>query len=1219
MSRTTKLGEIVRYELRYQLRRPATWLYLAVPVALLFQMITNGLDGDPKTGETLMNSAFLTAMHTLVGTLMTLLPLAAVTGEAAARDVQAGMTPLAYTTPVSKATYLGGRWLAALALAALVTLAIPIGLLIPVLVSGSGPDVVGPLRLEYYLGAWLMVALPGAIVVTSAAFAVATLARRQMASFGAVALLFLTSIGFLFILSLRLNQWTAASLLDPLGLTTLLELTQSWTPAQKRAGFPYFAERFLLNRAIWLAVAAGLLALTHRRFRFAHHVAGATRLRDAAGELAAEATTPVPARVRAAPRRFGARTRARQLASITRESWRVVVLGWGGLAMLAITGLMAILGPELMEHIGVPLVPVTAYIVDYLMAPSELPTMVPLLLIAYYAGELVWRDRDAGMGEIAGAAPVADWTYLLGRAGGLALALATFQILLMLATISVQLRMGLREIEPWLQLRLFLGFHLADYLLYVGLAVVVHVVVAHKYVGHLVMLLVYGYVTFAASLGIEHRLLVFTSDPGWSYTDMRGFGRTVVPWLTFELYWAAWVVLLLVAGALFWPRGTEAVAAARLRQARTRFTPRAIGVAAGALAAVLALGGFAFYNTNVVNTYSTAKERTEATAEYERRYRRFAEVPQPRIDGVRLDAELYPSRGTAEIRVRYRLVHDGPAPLDSLHVSMIPGTTSVGPMTLDRAATTVVADDAHGYRIIALGEPLQPGDSARLEFTVRIGKPGFSNQGIDDRVTPNGTYLRNGGLPTIGYRPDLEIADAADRRDLGLPPRARTPSLDDTAAINSVARAGAHRITFEATVGTDAGQRAVAPGALVRTWSEHGRSYYAYRTAQRITNDYALFSARYAVHAGKWRDVDLEVIHHPRHGWNADGMLAALHASLEHLTAELGPYPHAQLRLVEHPGDDPTLHAYPINVSFEETFALFDTKRDARKVDFAFAIAAHEVSHQWWGHQLTPARVEGGALLSESLAWYSAMGVVEAHHGREHLDRLLALMREAYLPPRAPSDPPLLQADSWFLAYRKGPLAMFALREYVGREQVNVALRRLLEKHRAGTPPLATTRDLYRELEAVTPDSLRPLLHDLLAANTAWELKTEKVTSTPAGDGLVRLDFDLRARKVTIDTAGTITEVPMDDPIEIGAYSEVPGRRGPEVYRRMHRVRSGLHRMSITVPATASHVVVDPRQLLFDFEPGDNGAEVGAERRATFSSSGRSPGREEHHGKGRKI
>jgi hypothetical protein len=324
-------------------------------------------------------------------------------------------------------------------------------------------------------------------------------------------------------------------------------------------------------------------------------------------------------------------------------------------------------------------------------------------------------------------------------------------------------------------------------------------------------------------------------------------------------------------------------------------------------------------------------------------------------------------------------------------------------------------------------------------------------------------------------------------------------------------------------------------------------------------------------------------------------MLAGLRASLEHLTTELGPYPHAQLRMVEHPGDDPTLHAYPVNVSFEEVFALFDTRRDERNVDFAFAIVAHEIAHEWWGHQLSPARVEGSPLMSESLAWYSAMGVVEAHYGREHLDRLLALMREAYMPPRAPSDPPLLKADSWFLAYRKGPLAMYALREYVGREQVNVALRRLLERHRAGTPPLATTRDLHRELAAVTPDSLRPLLHDLLAANTVWELATERVTATPAPGGMVRLSLDVRARKLVVDTAGRERELPMHDLVEVGAFADGPGEtRGAPVYRRLHRIRAGTQRLTVVVPATATWAGVDPRSLLFDVEPTNNVTRVGS-------------------------
>ena len=53
----------------------------------------------------------------------------AVAGSAAARDVQTRMHPLVYTTPISKADYLGGRFLAAFVLNALILLAVPLGIL----------------------------------------------------------------------------------------------------------------------------------------------------------------------------------------------------------------------------------------------------------------------------------------------------------------------------------------------------------------------------------------------------------------------------------------------------------------------------------------------------------------------------------------------------------------------------------------------------------------------------------------------------------------------------------------------------------------------------------------------------------------------------------------------------------------------------------------------------------------------------------------------------------------------------------------------------------------------------------------------------------------------------------------------------------------------------------------------------------------------------------
>ena len=298
-----------------------------------------------------------------------------------------------------------------------------------------------------------------------------------------------------------------------------------------------------------------------------------------------------------------------------------------------------------------------------------------------------------------------------------------------------------------------------------------------------------------------------------------------------------------------------------------------------------------------------------------------------------------------------------------------------------------------------------------------------------------------------------------------------------------------------------------------------------------IRNDVAIFSAAYAVHEGRWnpstssgQDVSIQILHHPKHGWNAERMVRSVQASLDYYTREFGPYPHGQVRLVEHPGDSVLLHASPVNISYEEGFSLLNPDTDPRTIDFPFAVAAHEVAHQWWGHMLTPAPVEGAALLSESLAWYSALGVVEETFGREHLRRLLGMMRGVYLIPSARANVPLLRADDWFLAYRKGPFAMYALREYVGAEPVNGALRRLLERHGAGRPPLATSLDLYRELQAVTPESLHSLLVDLFEANTFWELATQSVAAEQTSTGEWQVTLDVQARKVVVDTAGVETE-----------------------------------------------------------------------------------------------
>jgi hypothetical protein len=851
--------------------------------------------------------------------------------------------------------------------------------------------------------------------------------------------------------------------------------------------------------------------------------------------------------------------------------------------------LAVLLAPALMALKGISLLPRTAQVLTLLTAPvadnPRLPWVLIPLLIVFYAGELVWRERDAGLSEIADAMPVTEWALFLGKFLGLGLALVALMALVATAGMLGQVRMGYFDFEIGLYLRILFGIQLSDYLLFALLVFVVHVVVNQKHVGYLVALIAYGVIVFPSFVGLEHHLLIYGSGPRWTYSDIRGFGPSLGPWLWFKLYWAAWAVLLAVAGRLLWARGNEQSFWSRLQVARRRSTRATVGVAATAVALIVTLGGFIFYNTNSLNRYRTASEETERRAEYERRYGKYAGVAPPTLARANLRVEIYPDRREAEIRGAYVLVNTSSAAIDSIHVTTVPGVPGVETraVSVDRPVSPVLPvlmDDDLGYRIYALEKPLQPGDSLQLSFEVHVAPHGFRNNGADTLVVENGTYFTNLDLlPAIGYQRNRELTNAGVRRLNGLATRPAVPLLDDTQARR--VRVGGDPITFEAIVGTSGDQTAIAPGALRRTWTERGRRYFHYVADVPINNDIAVFSADYALHEEQWSPsagsghaVAIQIFHHPRHSATLGRMVASVRASLERYTREFGPYPHSYLRLIENPTRGMGAESSPATLEYGEGFSLLNPGDGPQDLDLVFAVVAHGVAHEWWGEQLAPADVEGGGLLTVSLETYSAMRVVEDTLGPDHLRRYLRFMRGSISRPRAA--PPLLRATDSFAYSRRGPFALYALSQYIGKDRVDDALRSLLKKHGSGVPPLPTPLDLYRELQAVTPDQYQYLLQDLFERNTFWELETERATAQQTEGGTWQVTLDVRARKVVIDEAGVETEAPMDDWLEVGVVDE------GEPSLQKHRIHSGKQTIVVTVPQKPARAGIDPRHLLSD-------------------------------------
>lgn len=1213
-----KLWGIFRFELAYQVRRAWPWLFFAVLLVLSFLFVRENYVADALYEDFFVNSPFAVANATVFGGLLWLVVAAAVAGEAAARDVGTGMHPLTYTAPVGKAEYLGGRFLAAFVLNALILLAVQAGILLAVYSPGVDARVIGPFRPAAYLTAYAFISLPNAFVATAIQFSLAARSGRAMA--GYVGSFLLVFMGF-FVASLLLFKQGLGALLDPIGIRFIVEdLAHLWTTIERNTRLIGLEGMVLTNRLLWLGIALGALAITWLRFRFAHRTEstpfGSLRSlragwwRRGTGPAGTGVTASAPISVPQVPRTFGWRMHARQTLTIGWRSFRAIATSRVGLALLTVLPLLTVVVViDQMVANGTPLVPTTPRVIAELTAPlsDELIRWVIIpLFIVFFAGELVWRERDAGLGEITDAMPGSEWAPFLGKLLGLGLVLAVFMALQTTAGMLAQVIRGHQDFEIGLYLKILLGLQLPEYLLFALLALVVHVVVDQKYVGHLVGIMAYAFIAvLAAMLGIEHDLLVYGAGPGWSYTEMRGFGASLGPWAWFKLYWAAWALQLAVVARLLWVRGKERGLGVRVRLARRRLTRPTAWVAGAVAVLILTLGGFIFYNTNVLNEYVGESEIAERRAEYERRYGRYEQIPQPELTRTTLRIEIYPERRAAGIRGSYRLVNGGARPIDSIHLTTATGGVETRAVTFDRTAALVVDDEAHGYRIYALERPLAPGDTLRLDFEVHVERRGFGHRGVDPSVVATGSYFTSGAwFPVVGYQRRRELIGAGDRREHGLEPRPVIASLYDTEGREPASRGGG--VAFEAVVGTDEDQVAVAPGALRRTWTEGGRRYFHYSTDAPIGAEWAFFSADYAVHEGRWHDpsagsgqvVAIRIFHHPEHTAHLDRMTRSVRASLDYYTDQFGPYPYRHLSLVEHPGAPGTgMHAEPGMISYGQGFPSWIPEDDERSLDFPYAVVAHEVAHQW---TLPYALVEGLPFLSEGLAWYSAIQVVKASRGGEQLRRLLAHMRQPYPFRPIRRGEPLLRALDPYLSYRRGPFAMYALSEYVGSDRVNRALRRLIERHDSAGAPLATTLDLYRELQAVTPDSLQYLLHDLFEVNTYWELETERATAVETEAGTWQVTLDVRARKVVYDSAGVETEVPMDEWVQIGVFAAAEEGReelSAPLYVRMHRIRSGEQTITVSVPREPLLAGVDPYHLLDWEEPAadDNieGVEIG--------------------------
>lgn len=1201
-------GKIAAFELRYQLRSPILYVSFLIFFLLTFGAMT--IDGIQigSSDATNVNSPFAISITMLIMSLFGIFIPTAMLASVVLRDAHFKMDGIFYSTPIGKIDYLGGRFLGAFAITALAFLSVPLGILVGSLMPWLDPVLLGPFRPQDYLYAFFILGLPNLLMIGAVMFTVANITRSNMATYTALVafLIFYLTVNSL------LNDpamMETIAILDPFGLTAWGEATRYWTAFDRNARLVPLEGLLLANRLLWLGVALALIVLNMALFSFRKSAGLALRRRrreqtgepdeeiSAAGHAAA--SRPRVASVIDGAARW-AQFRARTgyeikgiLKSIT--FWVLMALGLF-FTSVSLLNLGALFGTEVY--------PVTRIMVEI---GGGTFSIIPVIVLIYFASELVWRDRNLGAHEIIDSTPAPNWVFVVSKLLAMFVVIIGLMFVALITSIAVQLIKGFYDIDLGLyfyRMILMPGIGLS---MLAALSIFFQVIFNNRYLGMLAMV---GYLIMSLvfnQIGWQHNLYQFSGTPGAPLSDMNGSGHFMTAVFWFNLYWGALSIALLVLAYLLWNRG----ALTPIRR-RVMALPRRIGVVSGGLlAASLAVfattGVFIFYNTNILNDYTPSREAERLQVAYEERYRQYEDLPQPKVTDVSVEADIYPHELDYEMRGRYVIENKTDAPIEQVHVTYNPEANVYE--TAIEGAKLSTSDTEFNYYIFDLDTPMAPGDTRTLTFRSGEVLDGFRNSSNMSPVVYNGSFIHSSNAaPTIGFNRAFLLQDRSKRRKHDLEPIDRLPKLEDEEAQHVNPLAGdADWVNFHAVVSTSPEQIAIAPGYLQREWTEGGRRYFEYGMDAPILNFYSFLSADYALAEDEWNDVALEIYYYPEHDYNLSNMFQSMKDSLAYFSENFGPYQYDQIRILEFPAYATFAQSFPNTVPFSEGIGFIADVRDEEDVDYVYYVTAHELAHQWWGHQVVSGNVQGSTMMIESFAQYSSLMVMKQRYGEHQIRKFLKYELDSYLSARGSEqieELPLYRVENQqYIHYRKGSVVMYALQDYLGEDVVNRALQRLVDEYQYVGDPYPTTLDFLRILREEADDRWDPLITDLFENITLYDLTASNATASQRSDGRWDVSFDITARKLYADGQGEETEAPLDLPIDIGVFSEDPEdvAEGDDhvLYFEKQPVETGERRVRLVVDEEPTHVGVDPYNKLVDRNSDDNLTPVSVESRGS--------------------
>lgn len=1187
------IKQLLVFEIQYQRKQWA--LYIGILLFFLsgFQI---GAQGFALNGVN-FNAPYQITHYTSIFTLGAVFAIMFFAISGVLREQAYNAESLIYSSGLKKHQYFISRFLGVFLFSLIAFSPIIIGSIVGTYVAGHDPSRLSPFSIAPYFLSWMVFIIPNILVCSSIIFSVGIITKNRLSIYATALLIYV----MYFICSFYFNSpilanstptntesMLLAALGDPFGIAAFIEQSQYWTPAQKNILNVSLSGNFLLNRIIWILASFFILGISYKRFSFTSTEKKFRKSKSSFEEteisvLNLSAVAQTSSSLKADWLRFISETRIGIMQLLKSLPFWVVMGIWGFVIISEIYNTVY-RGGTYSES----LYPLTYILVELYQQPLFL---LGLLLIVFYSGETVWKERDQNFHHILDATPVSNSTSFLSKLVVLSIIPILLIAVSILISIGFQIAGDFYQFDFPVYISMFY-YQGAPLLFMILMALFLQSLLPNKYLAMSITGLIALVFTssLSASFGIEHPLLRIGDFPVVRYTGMNGYGSYSMPFHVFAGHWITLGLILALLSFKCWHRGIAEGFLTKLKQIRHSWNAfQKISLSLLVLLFCFS-SGFIFYKSNIETEYLTFEERLDQSAEYEKNYKKFENLDRLFPSDIQTEMALFPEESRYVVHAKYVLINKNEAPIDTL---LITERETISNIHMNRAEL-IEENREQGVFLYKFNESIQPGDTVTIQFTVEKERLGLD---FELSIITNGSYIHVRDFsPIFGYRSSLEIRNDSERRKRNLSPRKEERISE---ADFSISEAGYGKVPVRTILSTSSGQVGISVGDLLREWSEDGRNYYEFKTSTSVSPAIGYFSADYEIEREEYQGITIEHYFQKSHSYNNKVIMESTKSTLAYADQEFGAYPYNHVRIAEIPAHWPFGgYAHPGTIAMvEDNLYLVDE----RKSD-AFSLVAkrtiHEVAHQWWGHVLSPKNTSGAGIFVEGFAKYTEAVLMEKLYGKASVFQLSQTANRRYFSGRSYSSskeqPLYLEQGEGYMLYGKSYTSMLAMKELIGDSKVNQVLKTLVERHQNKLDATLTSLELLEEFYKVTPSEYHVLIDDWFKRIITYDLRLESSSYKKLENGQFEIELEINAQKLEhID--GIASEIDLNEPIPVGLLAQHPSRAIDEeiIYLEAKAIKSGNNRITVIVDHLPSYVSIDPYGTRLDMIRNDNWVELG--------------------------